>query len=182
MWFQLEPADLGFLAGAPHRFDTVTVVDATPEQVFRAFEDPEQMAAFVYGFRRCSWATGEHGVGAVRQLDLYGLSFREHFLAWEPGRRLCFAIDAMSLPLMSKMVEDVQIDALPEGKTRLIWSVHYQPTWLTRLLHPWARFGFEQGYRQSVERLARHLATQAPPPASPKPATRGKSGTRVRAN
>jgi hypothetical protein len=177
MWFKLAPADLGFLAVAPSRFDTVMVIEATPERIFRAFVEPAQMAKFIYGFRRCAWQTpAPYGVGALRQLDLWGLSFREHFIAWQDERRLCFSIDATSFPLMTRMVEDIQIDPLEDDRSRLVWSVYYEPKLLTRLVHPFARFGFELGYRKSVERLARFLMTTAPrePRPTSTPPTKGR--------
>ncbi|HEY8208141.1 MAG TPA: hypothetical protein VIG99_11710 [Myxococcaceae bacterium] len=43
------------------------------------------------------------------------------------GRRLCFAIDALTLPAMRRMVEDIRIEPWSRGQSRLIWSVHYGP-------------------------------------------------------
>jgi Polyketide cyclase / dehydrase and lipid transport len=158
MWFHLQATDLAFTTSAPFRFDTVCVLPAGPERVFQAFSEPRDLARFIAGFRRCEWKTAEpHGVGAVRELDLQGVSFREHFVAWEPGRRFCFAVDALTLPAMRRMIEDIRIEPWSGGKARLIWSVYYHPSALTRAVHAFVRFGLELGYRRSVESLDRHL-------------------------
>jgi len=157
MWFNLEPADLPFVANSPWRFDVAEIVAAPPMRVFEAFAQPEKMAHWIIGFRRCEWKSEPGGSGAVRELELTGIAFREHFLAWEPGRRACFAIDAMTVPLMQKMVEDVQIDPIGPDRSRLVWTVHYQPTLLLHLGHPLARWALERGYRASAERLARFV-------------------------
>jgi uncharacterized protein YndB with AHSA1/START domain len=57
MWFPLQRADLGFLASAPFRFDTVATIPAPPERVFEAFAEPSGLARFVDGYRRCAWTT-----------------------------------------------------------------------------------------------------------------------------
>lgn len=161
MWFHLQATDLAFIASAPFRFDTISILPAAPERVFRAFSEPRELAWFIAGFRKSEWQTAEpHGVGAVRQLDLQGVSFRETFIAWEPGRRFCFAIDALTLPAMRRMIEDIQIEPWSGGRSRLLWSVYYEPSVLTRAVHALVRFGVELGYRRSVENLDRHLLAQ----------------------
>ena len=164
MWFELQSKNLAYTVNAPHRFDIVAVLDASPERVFDAFANPGDLARFIFAFRRCEWQSpAPHGVGATRQLDLWGLSFREHFLAWEPGRRFCFSIDAMTLPLMRAMVEDIQIEPVGDGKARLIWTVHYTPRLVTQLMHPFARMSLELGYQRSVDQLARFLLAHPAP-------------------
>jgi hypothetical protein len=178
MWFRLLPADLPWTVGAPWRFHTVVEVDAPGERVFAAFADPEQMAAWLPGFRHCRYQTpAPRGVGSARELRMTGVSFREHFLAWEPAARFCFAIDQMTLPLMRRMVEDVQIDPLPGGRSRVVWTVYYQPGWLTWLVHPLARLGFELGYQRSMQALARHLEVRAWPKHSSPAAPASSAGT-----
>src|SRR5687768_17516171 len=115
MWFNLAHTDGSFARQVPFYFETLALLAAPPERAFAIVAEPEDMAAWLPGFRHCRWASsGPHGVGSRRELALRGVAFREHFLAWEPGRRLCFAIDAMTAPLMRRMVEDLYF--LPAGE------------------------------------------------------------------
>jgi len=178
MWFQLDRSDLSFVVDAPWRFDVVAAVRASPEEAFDAFAEPAQMERFIVGYRRCAWHEPP-GLGARRQLELVGLSFRERIVAFEPGARFAFAIDEMTAPLASKMLEDIQFDPMADGRTRVVWSVCYAPRAALTLVHPLARMGFERGYRRTLERLAGHLASTSGSGSSHRTARRASARLEV---
>ncbi|AUX47996.1 polyketide cyclase [Sorangium cellulosum] len=162
VWFELAPADLDFTRRAPFRIEVACRLEARPDRVFEIFARPEGMRDWIMGFVDCRWTSPEpHGVGSTREFELNAVTFREHFIGWQPGSRFCFAIDAMTLPLMRRMVEDIQLEPAGERATLLRWSVHYEPRLLVRAVHPIARRLIYEGYRASTERLARYILKNA---------------------
>ncbi|MGK3992446.1 SRPBCC family protein [Sorangium sp. So ce1024] len=158
VWFKLEAADLDFTRHAPFRIEVASLLQAPPDRVFNVFAKPEGMRDWIVGFVGCTWTSPEpHGVGSTRELELNAITFREHFIGWEPGRRFCFAIDATTLPLMRRMVEDIQLEPSGANATLLRWTVHYEPRLLVRAIHPIARRLISEGYRASAERLSRYF-------------------------
>lgn len=157
-WFELKHTDLSFVDSSPFRFSVSAPLAAAPERVFEIFATPEGMRDWVFGFDDCIWlGPAPWGVGARREFRLKGLSFRERFLAWEPGRRLCFAIEEMTVPLMRRMVEDVRIERAGGAACWITWHVFYEPSLLLRPIHPVARLLFRAGYQSSMDGLSRYV-------------------------
>jgi uncharacterized protein YndB with AHSA1/START domain len=160
MWFALEFSDLDFIERAPDRFVHEAEVSGTPERVFEALSGPA-FEAWFSDMGRFEWKTrGPHGQGSIREVRTSFTAVRERFVAWEPGQRLAFAIDAMSVPFATQMLEDFQLAKAGPGRTLLRWTVYYRPGLLMRLTMPVARPRFGKMFQASFDRICARLATQ----------------------
>lgn len=157
MWFKLEPCELEFAERSVHRFRNEGLINAPPERVFGLLAS-DAWPEWYPDFLSVKWVTpGPHGQGSTREVKLKTLSARERFVAWEPGKRISFSIDEVTLPLIRKMMEDVRLDPAAEGKTRVVWDIHYEPRTVMRLIHPIARAIFGRMFRQAVLNLGRYV-------------------------
>ena len=156
MWFPLEPTEIDYIGRSTHRIENEAVIGAPADRVFELISSADHMSSWFHDFVSCRWTSpAPHGVGSTREVALKALTVKERFLSWEPGRRLSFCIYAMSLPLARHLVEDLQLEAVEPGRTRLRWQVHYTPTLAMRLVHPAARAVFGRMFRTSLEQLKR---------------------------
>jgi uncharacterized protein YndB with AHSA1/START domain len=160
MWFDLRRMSLEDAARAPFGFDNRADIAAPPERVFALFADGNGMGRWLQDFVACRWTSPEpHGVGSEREVELALFTVKERFLAWDPGKRIAFSIDAITLPLLAAAVEDLQLAPSASGGTQVRWRVHYAPSLAMRLVHPLARVVFGRLFRNSLAALKR-LAEQ----------------------
>jgi uncharacterized protein YndB with AHSA1/START domain len=158
MWFDAEPVPLSFTEESPHHLTFEASIRASPERVFDVFATGEGQEGWFQDFVACRWTSGEpHTVGTTREIELKLLTVKERFLAWNRGKRLTFHIYAISLPLVKAMVEDMQFSAAGDGKTKLVWRVHYKPSLVFSLAHPVARKVFGKMFAASLTGLARYV-------------------------
>jgi uncharacterized protein YndB with AHSA1/START domain len=159
MWFDVESMPLSFTERSPRHIRNERVIDATPARVFEIFATGEAQREWFQDFVENRWTSSEpHGVGSTREVELKMLTVKERFLAWDPGSRLAFAIEGITLPIVTGMVEDLQFSPASGGGTRVVWTVHYRPSLLMRPIHPVARLIFGRLFRLSLEGLARYAS------------------------
>ena len=144
------PSDLSFIDKAPFTFDNEITVMASPERVFQIFASGEGQEEWFQDFVAVTWHNPQpHGVGTTRDVKLKLLSVNERFLVWEPGQRLSFSIDSITLPILRQMMEDLQFSPV-DGGCLLRWRVYYTPTPLMRMVHPLARMIFGNMFKASL--------------------------------
>ncbi|MEZ0374555.1 MAG: SRPBCC family protein [Candidatus Sericytochromatia bacterium] len=153
-FFKLTPSELDFAAKAPYCLDNQTLIEAPPEQVFAVLSESDWHDWFV-DFKSVEWTSpAPYGVGSTRTVVLKTLTVQERFLAWEPGRRFSFSIDAISLPLVKWMMEDMHLEPVENGRaTRFRWRVYYAPAPLMQMAHPIARGIFGGMFKASLNNL-----------------------------
>lgn len=162
MWFDLEPTDLSFAERAPFQFNNQAVINASPARVFEILSLGEEERIWLKDFKSARWTSAPpYGVGSTRELALNLLTIKERFVVWEPGRRLSVSVAAITLPAVTAMLQDLQIEPMAQGKTLLRWVVYYRPTLITRLIHPIARAIFGGIFSSSTAGVARY-ATRHP--------------------
>jgi len=93
----------------------------------------------------------------TRIVRLKALSVKERFVNWEPGRRITYAMDAISVPLVKQLMGDVHLSPSGTG-TRVDWTLHYRPSLLMRAVHPLARAVFSRMFRDSLRNLERWIS------------------------
>ena len=158
MWFSLERGDLGYLDRSPHRMQFEKTLPASPARVFDVVANGEEMGTWFDDFVACRWTSPlPHGLGSTREIELKMLTVKERFVAWTPGERIAFCMDAITLPLVTAMAEDIRFEASGPSATRMRWNVHYTlPLWM-RPFHPIARAVFGKMFRKSMENLSRRV-------------------------
>ncbi len=182
MWHATGDVELDFTAHSPERLEFEIVCFAPAERVFEVLTSDREFGEWLEPLAECRWTTpGPHGVGSKREvvLDmlapkgkgradaLTALAVKERILAWERGKRFAFAIEALTIPLVRRMVEDMQLERLGPQKTRLRYHVHYEPTLLMRAVHPIAREFFGKMFRDAVARVA--MVSARPSENAPQP-------------
>ncbi len=141
------------------------VVPVSADRLFRILATGEGQRQWAHGYRDSHWFGGEPpGVGSVRDVRMRWITVRERFLAWEPGARFAFTVDAMSLPLARQMIEDITFTALDARTCRLTWQVHLTPA---PGLRPAGRLLVDRLFAPMFDGFAAGLAGYAVSPAPP---------------
>ncbi|MEZ4314907.1 MAG: SRPBCC family protein [Polyangiaceae bacterium] len=162
MWFATTPTELDFTTSSPHHLSFDALIEAPPERVFDIFANGEGQETWFQDFKAVRWnGSSPRGVGTTREIELKLLTVKERFVAWERGVRISFSIDAITLPLVRRMMEDLQFEAVGEKGTRLVWTVHYDLTLGMRPLHPAAKMIFGKMFRTSLAGLVKYAAAHA---------------------
>lgn len=159
MPWTLRSESLSFVESAPDYFLVEGELDAPPERVFAVFADVASWATWFDDMKKGEWTGNQQGgVGATRKMTLGLVAADETILAWDPGKRFAFRIDTLTLPLVRAMVEDYQLEARPNNKSYLRWKAVYEPTLLTRILHPIVRMIFGRQFQRTLVGLRGYLA------------------------
>ncbi len=158
MRFKCEPVGLDFIERAAWRFENVVELDAAPEAVFDIFADGHSWPLWFNGIKHVEWTSPEpKGVGTTRTVTLTTMAVREHFLAWERGRRFAFRFEGSSLPLCRAGIEDYRLEGLGAGRTRFVYGVYLDPSPIVRLAGPIARAQLRWMFRQGAEGLKAYV-------------------------
>ena len=157
MRFRSAPTALADADRLDHHRVTRLRVAATPQRCFDVLATGENQQAWADGYVRTAWLTPA-GPASVRDIHMRWVTVTERFLAWAPGRRFAFSADAMSLPLVRRMIEDIAFAPAADGGTDLTWSVHvtFRP-WL----RPVSTILVDRVFRDMFAGFARGLAQQA---------------------
>lgn len=162
MWFDIQRSELEYCDVSPFTLEHKRTIVARPERVFDVFANGEGQERWFHDFRECRWTSEEpRGVGSTREIELAMLTVRERFLVWDRGQRITFSIDAITLPIVRAMVEDMHFAPSGDDGTEITWRVHYTPAPAMRIVHPIARAVFGRMFRLSLEGLARYVETGA---------------------
>ncbi|MBK8252762.1 MAG: SRPBCC family protein [Polyangiaceae bacterium] len=159
MWFPTTPTELDFTTSSPNKMVFDAIIEATPDRVFDIFAKGEGQETWFQDFKAVRWHGPEpHSVGTTRDVVLKLLTVKERFVAWDRGERLTFSIDSITLPLVKRMMEDLQFEAVGEKGTRLVWTVHYELTLGMKPFHPVAKMIFGKMFRASLDGLVKYAA------------------------
>ncbi|MFO0586861.1 MAG: SRPBCC family protein [Polyangiaceae bacterium] len=157
MFFDTTKSELAFTTSSPFHLSFDATAEAPPKRVFEVLADDAAMKKWFADCKDIRWTSNApYGVGSTREVQLKMLSVKERFLAWEPGVRMTFSIDAISIPLVKALVEDIQLEALGEKGTRIVWTVHYEPSLVMRAAHPVAKMIFGKMWRASLAGLVKY--------------------------
>jgi hypothetical protein len=150
----LAPMDLEFLANPPEAMEFAATIDASAVQVFDILADPGKLGLWLKDFKGANWLTeAPHGVGSEREVRLKLITVRERFLAWDPGKRFAFVMDATSLPIVEAMGEDMRLEPRGDNRCEVRWRVCYAPTLVGKVVRPVARAVFGKLFRDSLASL-----------------------------
>ena len=140
----LRLVDDSFLETAPIVVRAEVDLDAPAGAVWNALAS-DRMWSWFPGIDRLRWLSPRPlEVGCVRRLRIARLlEVEEEFYRWDKDRRATFRVTKATLPLLSALVEDFELD--PRGsRTHLTWTMAIEPArgkrlplgWLAPLLRP----------------------------------------------
>ncbi|MEZ0374577.1 MAG: SRPBCC family protein [Candidatus Sericytochromatia bacterium] len=157
-WHAIRPSGLEYTVTAPYKVDNQLLIEASPETVFKVLIESDWREWFV-DFKSVEWTSPRpYQVGSTRTVTTGMLAVKERFLAWDPGRRLSFSIDAVNWPLLEGMMEDMQLEPVDNGRaTRFHWRVFYTPGPLMAAVHPIAGAIFGNTFTQSLQNLKKFI-------------------------
>ena len=160
MPYPMSPLSIDQAETLPFRMVTERRLPASPERVFEVLSDPATWPHWFTKMTRATWTEGESRVGALRTVEIQdGVTqiWEEKVVAWEPGRRFAFNTIGGNLPLAKALVEDFQLSPDGDG-CRFVWTVHYDPTLLVRILHPLVRMLFRKMFSSATDGLSRYVS------------------------
>lgn len=178
MWHDCAPTELEFVDRSPERMEFEIIAFAPPERVFDVLVGEREMHEWLEPLVEVRWQSAERGLGSKREVvldmlrtgdrdSLTVLAVKERFVAWERGKRLTFVIESLTLPLVRRMIEDMQLERLGPNKTRLRYTVHFEPSIAMRAVLPVARVFFGKMFRDAVRRIAMIAARSYTEPRTP---------------
>lgn len=159
MWFNSIPVDLRFCAVAPEKILTQLVVPVPAERLYEVLLTGENQTVWAQGYVQTVWYNASpYARGSIRDIHLQWIRVRERLLALEPGRRFAFSSDALTVPLVRRMVEDIQFVTLDAHTTRIDWLVCYELAWGLRPLAGLLRPVFTKMFADFAHGLANYAA------------------------
>ena len=160
MRFSLRSEDLSFVERAPVVVRAEVSVPASPAEVWPAFADAPAWVRWFTGMQDARYTSPPpYGVGSTRSVRVMGLVADETILAFDPGKRFAFRVDAANLPMLRALVEVVTLE--PDGAgTRVVYRQALEPKPWLRPLRPLLRGQMERGLRRGLDGLAPWLAAR----------------------
>lgn len=131
-----EKVAMDFLDSAPIKISLTADLDITPAALFALFEDSDSWEWAT--IKSVVWETEKpYGLGTTRTVDIAGQGkVQEYFLLWEQDQRMSFRFEKGEMKLVSALVEDYQVEALADGRSRLTWNIAMQLRGFIRILTP----------------------------------------------
>lgn len=159
LWFKLRPSSAAFADRAPFVIDEHAVLDAEPNDIYDAIVDLVGARDWLADFRRAEWVSGpdQNGKQVVDEIFSF-MTERVRTFHAERGVRWMSSLDACSLPLAREMMQDLQLAALPDGRTQLRWRFYYEPYPIANPVRPAVHKFFAKMVREDIERLGNHLS------------------------
>jgi hypothetical protein len=161
--FPCRPVDATFFESAPERHVQSVELACTPARLFEIFEDEASWPRWVPGITKVVWQTpAPRGAGAKRTVSLVGgAEILEEFTTWQPGRALAFHLLGTNQPIWHAFAEKYALDELPGGRTKLTWTVAYEPRDGFAKAHPFVRLPMGLALKGFLLLLKRYVAKQA---------------------
>ena len=159
--FKLRPSDAGFAERAPHAIDITTTLSASPDAVYDGIVNLTDARDWLPDFVRARWVYGPDADGGqVVEETFRFMSQRVRTFVAEPGRHWMASIDACTLPLGRELMEDLELEPLPDGGTRVRWRYYYDPYAALKPFRKLLHKEFDHMLRLSLEQLDAHLTAK----------------------
>ncbi len=160
--FALRHVDLDYVEHAPKKQIFTTEIAGTPEQVWHELAD--DAATWSEWFPQVRYGAyvggGTPGIDSRRVVHLQGgAKFQETILAFEPGARYTWRVDACSLPVFAALVEDWRVEPAGDGShSTVTWTFAYEPRLLFKLAEPLAPKAMGRSFKQATTNLEARVA------------------------
>ena len=150
----LQPADEGFLTGAPSRYSETFAIARPAEEVWRRLTSDTPLDwCRILSVR---WTSGRpFGIGTTRQVKVLGaaMKLQEYFFVWEEGRRYAFYATEANLPVFKRLAEDYVVEPDGPDRCRFTWTFAVEPTALGKPGAPLNGLIFKQLFAETRRRL-----------------------------
>jgi hypothetical protein len=168
---RLAPSDLAFLESARRTVVVRAHIPATPMRVFDVIADQSTWPSWCFDLVDARWSSGSSSVDAVRIAKFRSLTFEERILAWDPGSRFAFSVDACTIKIARRAAEDWRLAADGDG-TLLTWTLAVDVNPIASMFWPLGRIALRRIFRRTAQGLARYSPSPSPPtlPHVPSPA------------
>jgi hypothetical protein len=158
MAFTCREENIRFLETAPEKVVNVVEVPATPEAIFKVFEDDKAWTEWFEGITHVDWTSPRpFGVGTTRTVSLGAMKVWEHFFIWEENKRFSFYFTQTKLPFVKALVEDYQLEAINESSTRFTYTVAYEPALPLKLAGPIGKSALRKTFGRAAKSLVTYM-------------------------
>jgi hypothetical protein len=159
MWFTLRP--LGADYRPVHSFVMTRELAVPAAEAFAILADATEWARWFPGMSQVTWVSPEaerNKPHAVRQADTTSGNVIEHFVVWEDGKRLAFYAERMTSPFVGAFWEDYVIEPAGPSRSRLTWTVGFEPRLVFRPLMFAIRPRFAKMFDEAADALTAYVA------------------------
>jgi hypothetical protein len=162
MLFTLRDCDTSLAERSTHHFDMHWDYDAAPDVVHRTFFGFLGEGSWSPGFVGVDWLTPQGELDRAVMDELYTfMTMRVRVIEHVPAKRSVAVVERWSMPLATEMIQFIETDTLPNGKTRLRYRVYYNVPVVFWPFHPPVAAAFRAWFKASFRGLERYLAKQA---------------------
>ncbi len=161
--FECRVVTPDFFETAPCRFVVEREIPTSPAALFRIFEDENSWPVWAFGIEKVEWTTPRpFGVGTKRMVTLKGgLIVEELFLAWEQNERMTFCFTDANQKIWSAFAEDYVVTDLGGGRSKLRWTIAFEPCGIYRVLMAVGGPGMRWWTNKIAKDLAQYAVARA---------------------
>lgn len=150
----VQTRGIDWINQAPITIEARATSTASPDAVFAVLADHERWPEWFSGMRSVEVTGTATGVGARRRVRTPGVTVDEEFIAWEPGARFAFTINAARPRFVKSLVEDCRLQANGSG-TDITYTVYLDPL---PLLGPVMKIALQSTLNKGMKALAERAA------------------------
>lgn len=157
--FDLEPVGLEFPPRATRRLVYTADCSADPAFLFDTFVHMDEGATWMDQF--VSMTADGRGAGTRFDETFTFMTLRGRTLVYDRPRRWVARIEACSLPLATRMIEELELVRRPGGRTAMSWTFSFDPHPLARPLERVLLPAFDRLFQKGLHQLGRFAEQRA---------------------
>ena len=157
----MDEQDLSFIDRAPVIAESTRDMNGTPEQIWAVLADHRRWPEwFGPALEHCEpTSAAESGVGSTRMIRLRGGAvLTERFIAWDEPSVWAFTGTAGKPKVFEALVERVSLDPLDTGRTRVTYTMAFEPSRLLRPVAPLLARGINRTLAGTLMGMANRVA------------------------
>ncbi len=153
-----QTVDISFLETATVKEVNTVEIKASPELIFKVWEDPDTWPEWFDSIKEVVWTSQKpYGVGSTRIVDLGHMKVWEQFIIWEQNKHIAFFFYKTSIPFVTALIEDYKLEIIDESTTRFIYTVAYDPRFPLALTGPIGKAVLRRNFRKAAEAFVPYM-------------------------